>query len=114
MLTYATLDWWKRTHLTNVKEEEIGHIQRITFWVMTGCMSTTPTAAMDTLLGLSPLQFVVEKGPRKAAYRLHCSNHFKKSDWRHSAIFKMATEDFPVLLASSDSMLSLDRKYLVE
>jgi hypothetical protein len=60
---------------------------------------------------------VVEKEARQAPYRLHCSNHFKKSDWGHSAIFKMATEDFPVLLASSDSMLPLkvfDRKYLDE
>jgi hypothetical protein len=54
-----------------------------------------------------PLQLVVEKETRQAAY-LHCSNHFKKSDWGHSAIFKMATEDFPVLLALSDSMLPLE------
>jgi hypothetical protein len=48
---------------------------------------------------------------------LHCSYHLKKSDWGHSAIFKIATEDFPVLLAPSDCMLPLevfDRKYLVE
>jgi hypothetical protein len=60
---------------------------------------------------------VVEKEARQAAYRLHCSNHFKKADWGHSAIFKMALEDFSVLLAPSDSMLPLevfDRKYLVE
>jgi hypothetical protein len=83
---------------------------------MIGCMSTTPTAAMDTLLGVPPLQLVVEKEVRQAACRLHCSNHFKKSDWRHIAIFKMATEDFPVLLAPFDSILPLeafDRKYLV-
>jgi hypothetical protein len=75
---------------------------------MTGCMTTTPTAAMETLLGLPPLQLVVEKETRQAAYRMHCSNHFKKSDWGHFSIFKMATEDFPVLLAPSDSMLPLD------
>jgi hypothetical protein len=54
---------------------------------------------------------------KEAAYRLHCFNHFKKSDWGHFAILKKATEDFPVLLAPSDSMLPLevfDRKYLVE
>jgi hypothetical protein len=41
----------------------------------------------------------------------------KKLDWGHSAILKMAMEDFSVLLAPSDSMLPLevfDRKYLVE
>jgi hypothetical protein len=70
-------------------------------------MSTTTTAAMETLLGLPPLQLVVEKEARQAAYRLHCSNYFKKLDWGHSAIFKIKTEDFPVLLAPSDSMLTL-------
>jgi hypothetical protein len=77
-------------------------------------MSTTPTAAMETLLGLPPLQLMVEKEARQDAYILHCSKHFKKSDWGHSAIFKMATEYFPVLMAPSDSMLTLevfDRKY---
>jgi hypothetical protein len=80
-------------------------------------MSTTPTAAIKTLLGLPPLQLVVEKEANQAECRLHCSGHLKKSDWGHSAIFKMATEDFPVLLASYDSMLPLkvfDRTYLVE
>jgi hypothetical protein len=46
-----------------------------------------------------------------------CSNHFKKSDWIHFTISKVATEDFPVLLAPSDSMLPLEvfaRRYLVE
>jgi hypothetical protein len=51
---------------------------------------------------------VVEKDARQAAYRLHCSNHFEKSHWGHAAIFKMATEDFPFLLAPSDSMLPLE------
>jgi hypothetical protein len=66
---------------------------------MTGCMSTTPTAAM------------------KPSWLYHLCNHFKKSDWGHSAIFKMATEDFSVLLAPPGSMLPLEvfyRKYLVE
>jgi hypothetical protein len=70
---------------------------------------------MNSLLDLPSLQLVFEKEARHS-YILHCSNHFKKSDWGHSAIFRMATEDFPVLLALSNSMLPLevfDRKYLV-
>jgi hypothetical protein len=84
---------------------------------MTVCMSTTPTAVMETLRGLPPLQLVVEKEASQVTYRLHCFNHFKTSDWEHSAILKMATEDFPVLLTPSDRMLPLkvfDRIYLVE
>jgi hypothetical protein len=80
-------------------------------------MTTTPTAAMETLLGLTLLQLVAEKEARRAAYRLHCSNHLKKSDWGHSDIFKMATEAFSGSMALSDNILPLeafDRKYLVE
>jgi hypothetical protein len=51
---------------------------------------------------------VVEIEARQAVYRLQCSNHFKKSDWGHSAIFKMAKEDSPFLLAPSDCMLPLE------
>jgi hypothetical protein len=67
---------------------------------------------METLLALPLLQLVVEKEAKQAAYRLHCSCHFKKSDWG-----QRTTEDFLVLLASSDRLLPLevfDRKYLVE
>jgi hypothetical protein len=34
---------------------------------MTGCMSTTSTAVMETLLGLPPLKLVVEKEARQIA-----------------------------------------------
>jgi hypothetical protein len=97
-----------RKHTMTTVKQQFGHIQRIFSLSMTGCMSTTPTAAIETILGLPPLQLVVEKEARQAAYRLLCSGHFKKSDWGHSAIFKMATEDFPALLAPSDSMLPLE------
>jgi hypothetical protein len=73
----ATLVWWKRTHLNTVKKQ-FGHIQRTTCLGMTGCMSTTPTAAMETFLGLPPLQLGVEKEARQNANRLHCSGHLKK------------------------------------
>jgi hypothetical protein len=99
------------------KKKQFVNIQWIACLGMKGCMSTTPTAAMETLMGLSPLQLVVEKKARQVAYRLHCSKNLKKSDWEHSAIFKIATEDFPVFLAPSLSMLPMevcDRKYLVE
>jgi hypothetical protein len=69
---------------------------------------------METLLSLPPLQLVVEKEARQTAYRLHCSNHFIISDWGHTAIFKIATED---VLAPSDNILPMevfDRKYLAE
>jgi hypothetical protein len=57
---------------------------------MTGYMSTKPTAAMETLPGLPPLQLVVENEARQAAYT--APTFSKKSAWGHSAIFKIAAE----------------------
>jgi hypothetical protein len=73
-------------------------------------MSTTPTAAMKTLLGLPPLQLVVEKRPGRQHSECTAPTILK-----NQTIFKMATEDF--LLALSDSMLPMeefDRIYLVK
>jgi hypothetical protein len=74
---------------------------------------------METLLGIPPMQLVVEKKANQTACKLLYSNrnHFKKSDCGQYAFFKMATEDLLVLLALSDSMLPLevfDQKYLVK
>jgi hypothetical protein len=65
--------------LTTIKKQ-FGHIQRIPCLGMTGCMSTTPTAysiSNGDPPGSTTLQLVVEKEARQAAYKLHCSNHFK-------------------------------------
>jgi hypothetical protein len=37
---------------------------------------------METFLGLPPLQLVVEKEARQAAYRLHCSNQLLQNAWK--------------------------------
>jgi hypothetical protein len=98
------LVWWKRTHLTTEK----------TVWSYpSDYLLGLPLAAMETLLVLPvlpPLQLVVEKEAKQAAYILHCSNCSNtayKSDWIHSAIFKMATEDFLVLLTITDRPLEV-------
>jgi hypothetical protein len=95
MLTYTALVWWKKTHLTTVEKLVWSYLA-------------------DYLLGYDKLyehhtydsnEYPPGATTRQTAYRLHCS------------IFKMATEDFPVLLAPSESILPLevlDRKYLVE
>jgi hypothetical protein len=49
---------------------------------MIGCMSTTPTAAMETLLGLPLLQLVVEKEARQAAYTNQTGDVLLFSRWQ--------------------------------
>jgi hypothetical protein len=57
-------------YLITVKNQ-FAHIQHITYLFMSGCMSTTPTAALEILLGLPHLQLVVENEAKQTAYKLH-------------------------------------------
>jgi hypothetical protein len=40
-------------------------------------MRTVPTAAMEALLGLSPLHLLVQTEARVGNYRLHCNDQWK-------------------------------------
>jgi len=44
------------------------------FLAITGAMKSTPTAAMDILLNLTPLDLVIQAEARMALYRLHILN----------------------------------------
>jgi ribonuclease HI len=50
---------------------QLGRIQRIACLVITGAMKSTPTAAMEVLLDLTPLDLLIMAETRMALYRLH-------------------------------------------
>jgi hypothetical protein len=59
----------------------------------------------------------VKKRNQTCCYRLHCSGHFKKLNWKHSVTYKKMVEEFPVSLALSDRMIPLevfDQTFLVK
>jgi hypothetical protein len=49
---------------------ELNKLQRLTCLAITGAMGTTPTAAMEVLLGLSPLLVIIEAEAQAVIYRL--------------------------------------------
>jgi hypothetical protein len=49
---------------------QIGRIQRTACLAITGAMKSTPTAAMDVLLNLTPLDLLIMAEARMALYRL--------------------------------------------
>jgi hypothetical protein len=92
------------------------HIQRITCLSMTGCMKSTPTAALEVLLGLPALQEVAKKEALNAACRLHHSGQFRGPRVGHSAILKELASIGPIILAPTDTMLNVkvfDRKFQI-
>jgi hypothetical protein len=50
---------------------QLGRIQRTACLAITGVMKSTPTAAMEILLNLTPLDLVIQAEARMALYRLH-------------------------------------------
>ena len=50
---------------------QLGRIQRMACLAITGVMKSTPTAAMEMLLNLTPLDLLIMAETRMALYRMH-------------------------------------------
>jgi len=50
---------------------QLGRIQRMACLAITRAMKSTPTAAMEILLNLTPLDLAIQAEARMALYRLH-------------------------------------------
>jgi len=58
MLTYDSKVWWLRVRY-NLSRTELSKVQRLACLAITGVMKMTPTAAMEVLLDLPPLQMMI-------------------------------------------------------
>jgi hypothetical protein len=68
ILTYGAMAWWIRVNY-NVSRMELNKLQRLACLAIMGVMKTTPTAAMEVLLGLLPLHVVIEAEAQAGIYR---------------------------------------------
>ena len=57
--------------MQKITKTKLGRIQRMACLAITGVMKSTPTAAMEILLNLTPLDLVIQVEARMALYRLH-------------------------------------------
>uniref|UniRef100_A0A146MFR7 Uncharacterized protein n=1 Tax=Lygus hesperus TaxID=30085 RepID=A0A146MFR7_LYGHE len=60
IITYASIVWWPKTRQATV-QKNLTKVQRQACLGITGAMPTCPTAAMDVLLDLSPLNTLVQR-----------------------------------------------------
>jgi hypothetical protein len=66
---YGALVWWSKvTHKTT--KTRLSRIQRMACLAITGDMRSTPTAAMEVLLNLTPLDLLIMAEARMALYKL--------------------------------------------
>jgi len=66
-ISYAAVVWWPRVNLRTVNNQ-FEHIQRLACLYSTGSMSTTPTAALEILFGLSPLPVYIRQEAMMACH----------------------------------------------
>lgn len=69
MITYASMVWWTKMQQRNAITE-LSKVQRLACLGITGAIKTTSTAAMETLLDLPPLQFVIMAEAMMGFFRL--------------------------------------------
>jgi hypothetical protein len=68
-VTFASLVWWPGCQTATAKRK-LSKIQRLAYLGITGAIRTTPMVAMDALVGLPPLDLVIQEEARSAAHRL--------------------------------------------
>ena len=66
---YGALVWWPKV-IQKTTKTQLGRIQRMACLAITGAMKSTPTAAMEVLLNLTPLNLLIMAETRMALYRL--------------------------------------------
>lgn len=68
-ITYGCLIWWHKADIAIFKNK-LNKLQRMAELAITGSPKTTPTAALDAILGLVPLSVAIEAKAKSSAIRL--------------------------------------------
>ncbi|KAI5705593.1 hypothetical protein M8J75_000064 [Diaphorina citri] len=100
-VTYCAVVWWPKTDQRQAKEL-LDKIQRLGCLCITSAMSSTPTLAMETLLGLTPLDIHVKGTARTVAHRLKLNNTWITQHHGHSIITTAISD--PLFEMRSDMM----------
>ena len=103
MLTYGALVWWPRIKLVTATQQ-LRQVQRLACLSVIGAMQSTPTAAMEAILCLPPLDLFVKEVAAKTAIRLRQSGlwQIKGGGGMHTTILEESVLRTPILGAVMD------------
>lgn len=108
ILLYGIIVWWPALE-TKVNCVLITKVQRMASMCITGALRTTPTAALEILLYLIPLDILGRQYAATSAIRLNSTLQWKSSDCGHSAILKKIT--IPQNVDCAPSMSLFERHF---
>jgi hypothetical protein len=106
--TLERLNVYKETIIENQindKHTVKSNIQRMAYLAITGAMRSTPTAAMEVLLNLTPLDLVIMAEARMAVYRLQNTSQ--------SSAFKAETGMLSIWKKVSDPILEMWADHII-
>ncbi|CAB3243886.1 unnamed protein product [Arctia plantaginis] len=101
IITYGAVVWWQRTELSTVINK-LQQFQRLPCSAVTGCMRTTPTAALEVALGLPPLDLFIQQEAAMAIIRLKHLGLWHKREGSHSKLWDQLVEYEPLIAAPCD------------
>ena len=68
-VTFVSLVWWPDYQMASAKNK-LSKVQRLACLGITGAICRTPTGAIEALIGLNPLELVIQGVVRLVAHRL--------------------------------------------
>nr|CAH7732332.1 unnamed protein product [Callosobruchus chinensis] len=85
MTVYSAIVWWPKV-LQITASKALSKVQRAACLSITGAMKGTPTAALDVLLNIPPLDIYIEGEAKMSAYKMQCNGN-----WSYHPAMKHAT-----------------------
>lgn len=113
---YGSVVWWRKTEQVSAKSM-MSHLQRLACLSVTGALRSTPTAALELLIGLPPLHLAVQAQAKLTAYRLVATKEWHTdSNIGHAAIWSRLVSSNPIWNAPGEFMATTcitNRRFLV-
>lgn len=79
IITYGAIVWWPKVQQKSIMNK-LTSLQRLACLGITGAMRSCPTAAMEALIGLTPLHIYIKKSAATCAARLQLVNQYEHDD----------------------------------
>jgi hypothetical protein len=106
-ILYAALVWWSKV-MQKTTKVQLGSMQRMTCLAIMGAMKSTPTAAMEVFLNLTPLDLLNTAEVRMALYRLQILKQPTVPKTVSGLLSIWKNVDDPILDIQSDYIIPVD------
>lgn len=109
ILAYGCLVWWQKGEMRTI-QTKLNHLQRMCLMALSGAFSSTPTAALEALFNIRPLQIFLKQEAYSCAYRFQANGlwyHDPNNNSSHTRLWSHIITWDKFVLAPSDVTLPI-------